>query len=206
MLLWARVRKSYAVNRRYEKELIDGVRMDLASKTYATWAELENYCYHVASTVGLLSIPIIGLVPGAQLETAERYARQLGIALQLTNILRDVGEDLNRGRIYLPEEDLARFGLTYQDIHARVVDERFRALLRFEIARARELYAAALPGIALLSSSARPAVAAAASLYAAILGQIEKIDFQVYLQRAHTSAFQKLVLLPKILLQAGWPK
>lgn len=201
LMLWTRVRQTYAVDRRFEKELIDGVGMDLGPQVYNTWAELENYCYHVASTVGLLSIPIIGLAPGADLKSAQEYAIRLGIALQLTNILRDIGEDLSRGRIYLPREDLERFGVSIQDIRDRVVDERFKALMRFEIDRARQLYESSLAGIALLNPVARPAVGAAAMIYAAILDQIEKIDFQVYQKRAHTSALQKIALLPKILLR-----
>lgn len=200
LLYWSGVRERFGVDRRYEQELIDGVNMDLRSRRYATWAELEDYCYHVASTVGLLSMPIIGMAPGFQFEQAKPYAVRLGVALQLTNILRDVGEDAGRGRVYFPEEDLARFGLTRQDILAGVQDERLRGLMRFEIARARQLYEDSLPGIAMLSRAARPAVGAAALLYRAILDEIEAIDYQVYTRRAHTTGWQKLKMLPGIVL------
>lgn len=200
LLYWSGVRERFGVDRRYEQELIDGVNMDLRCRRYDTWAALEDYCYHVASTVGLLSMPIIGMAPGFQFEQAKPYAVRLGVALQLTNILRDVGEDAGRGRVYFPEEDLARFGLTRQDILAGVWDERFRELMRFEIARARQLYEESLPGIAMLSRAARPAVGAAALLYRAILDEIEAIDYQVHTRRAHTTGWQKLKLLPGIVL------
>ena len=196
---WARVRQAYAVDRRYERELINGVAQDIRFRHYQTWSELERYCYAVASTVGLLSIPIIGLAPGASFEQAAPYAIQLGIALQLTNILRDVGEDARSGRVYFPQEDLARFDLTFDDIHNQVYDGRFIGLMCFEIERARKIFQQALPGIMLLSPSARPAVGAAALLYRAILDEIERIDYQVHLKRAHTSGLKKLAMLPKIL-------
>lgn len=203
LLSWALVRKHYQIDRRYEQELIDGVRMDLVKARYATWTDLENYCYHVASTVGLLSIPVIGLARGATFEQAARYAIRLGIALQLTNVLRDVGEDAENGRVYLPDEDLARFGLSRQDILDRVFDERFVALMKFEIERAREIYRQALPGIALLSPAARPSVGAAALLYREILNEIERNDYRVYQIRVHTSGRKKLAMLPGI-LAAVW--
>jgi 15-cis-phytoene synthase len=195
---WALIRKQYQIDLRFEQELIDGVKMDLQRRHYVTWTDLERYCYHVASTVGLLSLPIIGTSPGATFELAEPYAIQLGIALQLTNILRDVGEDAEHGRVYLPEEDLARFGLTVQDILHRVYDRRFIRLMQFEIARAHELYQQALPGISFLSPAVRPAVGAAALLYRAILDEIEKIHYDVYKLRAHTSTVRKLMLLPGV--------
>lgn len=196
---WAFIREQYSVNPRYEAELIDGVALDIGKQRYATWPELERYCYLVASTVGLMSMPIVGLADGATFDEAAPYAIRLGVALQLTNILRDVGEDAARGRVYLPGSDLARFGLTDEDLLNGVHDERFTELMKFEIRRARDLYAGALPGIALLSPAARPAVGAAALLYRAILDEIETIDYRVYAQRAHTSGLQKLLMLPAIL-------
>jgi phytoene synthase len=196
---WAFIREQYSVNPRYEAELIDGVALDIGKQRYATWPELERYCYLVASTVGLMSMPIIGLAQGTTFDEAAPYAIRLGVALQLTNILRDVGEDAARGRVYLPASDLARFGLTAEDLLGGVHDERFTELMKFEIRRARDLYARALPGIALLSPAARPAVGAAALLYRAILNEIEAINYCVYARRAHTSGLQKLLRLPAIL-------
>ncbi|MCC7018464.1 MAG: squalene/phytoene synthase family protein [Ardenticatenales bacterium] len=202
LLCWADTRERYGVDGRYEAELIDGVALDLEQTRYANWPELERYCYLVASTVGLLSMPLIGLARGVSFAEAEPYAVKLGIALQLTNILRDVGEDAALGRVYLPATDLGRFGLTAEDVLRGVHDERFVALLRFEIARARRLFDEAMPGIALLSPTARPAVCAAAILYRAILDRIEAIDYRVHTERAHTTGVGKLRLLPGILWTA----
>lgn len=200
---WAIIRQEYDVNSRYENELIDGVAMDVQPRRYETWADLERYCYLVASTVGLLSIPIIGLAKGITFEQAAPYAIQLGIALQLTNILRDVGEDRERGRVYLPQEDLARFRLTHEDILSGVYDERFISLMRYEIRRARAIYLQALPGIALLAPSARAAVGASALLYRAILDEIEAIQYRVHIERAYTRGWRKVAMLPGILLQVS---
>jgi phytoene synthase len=201
LLAWALTRERYGIDRRYENELIDGVALDLSKARYANWAELERYCYLVASTVGLLAMPILGQAAGASFDDAKPYAIKLGVALQLTNILRDVGEDAARGRVYLPQADLARFGLTDADILHGVFDDRFIALMQFEIARARQLYREALPGVALLSPAARPAVGAAALLYRAILSRIEALGYRVHSQRASTSARQKLLMLPAVLWQ-----
>jgi 15-cis-phytoene synthase len=198
LFAWAQVRRAYQVNRQYEQELIDGVARDLQFVPYPTWESLQQYCYQVASTVGLLSMPIIGLAKGATFAQAAPFAIQLGIALQLTNILRDVGEDARRGRVYFPLEDLHRFGLTLEDIRNELYNDNFIALMRFEIERARQLYRQALPGIRLLNPSVRPAVGAAALLYRAILDEIEQIDYRVYQIRAHTSGLKKLAMLPGI--------
>jgi phytoene synthase len=201
LISWSAVREAYGIDRQYESELLDGLEMDLHYKSFKTWDDLQVYCYRVAATVGLLSMPIIGLARGATRQQAAPYAIKLGIALQLTNILRDVGEDAARRRVYIPEEDLRRFGLTTQDILMRVYDQRFIDLMRFEIDCAHRLFREALPGIALLSASARPAVGAAALLYRAILDKIETIQYRVYEKRAHTSGWQKILLLPGILLR-----
>jgi 15-cis-phytoene synthase len=200
LFTWARVRQDYPIDRQFEQELIDGVAQDIQFQPYATWADLEHYCYQVAATVGLLSMPIIRLAKNTSFTQAAPYAIRLGIALQLTNILRDVGEDARRGRVYFPQEDLRRFGLTHQDILNGVFNENFVALMHFEIARARELYRQALPGIRLLHPSARVAVGSAALLYRAILDEIERIGCQVHTRRAYTSGWKKLRMLPEIFL------
>ncbi len=196
---WVACRERFNVDRRYEQELLDGILADINFQPYATWQELERYCYLVASTVGLLSIPIIGLADGVAFEQAAPFAVTLGIALQLTNILRDVGEDARNGRVYLPLEDLERFGLSLQDILNHRLDESFKALLRFEMQRAYRLYEIALPGIALLSRGARVAVGAAALLYREILNEIVALEYDVFHHRAHTSGLKKLAMLPGIL-------
>jgi phytoene synthase len=197
---WALMRQAHHVNPIYEDELISGVASDLQPVVYQSWEQLERYCYLVASTVGLLSIPIVGLRKGVSFEQAAPFAIQLGIALQLTNILRDVGEDAAQGRVYLPQEDLERFGLSREDVLNGVQDERFTTLIKFEIERARWLYRQAIPGIALLSASGQLAVGAAALLYRAILDEIELIAYRVHERRAFTSGKRKLAMLPRVLI------
>ncbi|MCX6019533.1 MAG: phytoene/squalene synthase family protein [Chloroflexi bacterium] len=200
LLAWATVRQQFDVPQRYIEELVDGCEMDLTINRYATWEQLRRYCYCVASTVGLISMHIIGLRPDASRERAMALAEDLGVALQLTNILRDVGEDIGRGRIYLPQEDLARFHYSDDDVRHGVIDGRFRALLRFEMDRADALYDRSCSGIPLLSSDGRLAVSAAATLYRGILGKIHLNDYDVYNRRAYLSQTEKMQRLPGIYL------
>ncbi len=168
--------------------LLRGARMDITIRRYATYDELCEYCYLVASTVGLLVAPILGYASPRALG----YGAMLGRAMQLTNILRDVGEDALMGRIYLPAEDLARFGYAEADVFARVVDERFVALMRYEIERVRALYREAEPGIAMLSPESRYTVRLALSLYRRILRAIELNAYDVFTQRAYVPLRSKL--------------
>lgn len=146
--------------------------------------------------MGLMSMSIIGYV-GPQ---AVPYAVKLGLALQLTNILRDVGEDWRNGRLYLPTEDLERFGVEERQIAEGIVDDRWKDLMRFEIARNRALYAEAWPGITQLHPDGRFAIAAATRLYGAILEDIENHGYQVLSRRARVSGIGKLARLPGIWL------
>jgi len=198
---WTLVRERYGVPQRYVEELVDGCEMDLTINRYERWSDLEHYCYCVASTVGLISMYIIGVNQDAPalFERSRQAAIDLGIALQLTNILRDVGEDLARGRIYLPQEDLRRFGYTEADLKAGVIDDRFRALMRFEIQRARAYYARSIPAIAALKPDGRVAVGAAAILYRGILDKIVENDFDVFNKRAFLSSREKLRRMPHVL-------
>lgn len=193
LLAWHDTRTRYHIPNALVDELLAGIAMDLTINRYATFSDLWIYCYRVASVVGLLSMCILGSAPGA-----ESYAIKLGVALQLTNILRDVGEDARRGRVYLPEDELAWFGLTPEDILAGVCDERFRAMMRFQIARTHRLYEESWPGIATLSPDSRLAVGVASQVYRAILHQIVRNDYDVYTRRAHLSLSEKLILLPDI--------
>jgi phytoene synthase len=168
--------------------LLRGARMDVTVRRYATYAELCDYCYLVASTVGLLVSPILGYASPEALD----YGIRLGRAMQLTNILRDVGEDALMGRIYLPSEDLARFGYPEGGVFEQLVDERFVALMQFEIARVRELYAEAEPGIAMLSPESRYTVRLALSLYRRILGAIELNGYNVFTRRAYVPLRSKI--------------
>lgn len=193
LIAWFDARRRYNLSPALTDELLAGVAMDLSINRYTTFADLWLYCYRVASVVGLLSMGIIGYAPGA-----EPYAIKLGVALQLTNILRDIGEDVRRGRVYLPQEDLERFGLTADDILASTYDDRFIALMRFQIDRARRFYDESWPGIALLPSDSRLAVAAAARVYRAILDRIVTNNYDVYTHRAYLPLQGKLALLPGI--------
>jgi phytoene synthase len=188
---WADIQSRYQIPVCYAEQFLDGVERDLVQPRYRTFADLSVYCYGVASTVGLMSMFITGYSD----QQAIFYAIKLGVALQLTNILRDVGEDWNSGRFYLPLEELAGFGLDEHDVAAARVDERWRDFMRFQIARARRLYAEAMPGIALLHPDGRFAVAAAAVLYRGILDDIEAHDFDVFNRRAFVSRGLKLVAL-----------
>ena len=137
-------------------------------------------------------------IVGYSSKEAIPYAVKLGVALQLTNILRDVAEDWQKGRLYLPQEELAAFGLTEVDIQNGRVDERWRAFMRFQISRARQLYAEALPGIKMLGKSGRFAIGAAAELYQGILDDIEANNYDVFSRRAYVSDWNKLTRLPGI--------
>lgn len=193
-LAFADARARYGIPRRYAEQLVDGVSRDLSPARYATFGDLAAYCYGVASTVGLMAMHIIGFT-GPE---AIPYAVRLGVALQLTNILRDVGEDFAAGRVYLPQDELARFGLEEEDLAAGRVSRAWREFMRFQIDRNRALYAEAVPGIALLAPDGRFAIGAAAGLYQAILDDIEVHDYDVFSRRAHLGVLGKLRRLPGI--------
>jgi phytoene synthase len=193
-IAWADTRRRYGIPLRYAEQLIEGVARDLHPTRYDTFADLAAYAYGVASTVALMSMYIIGF-SGPE---AIPYAIKMGVALQLTNILRDVGEDWRSGRVYLPAEELHRFGLTEADLAAGRVDDRWRAFMRFQIDRNRRLYTEAWPGIALLHQDGRLAVTSAAEFYRAILDDIQAHDYDVFSHRAHVSNWDKLYKLPGI--------
>lgn len=191
---WTDTRLTYRIPARYAEQLIEGVSQDLHQKRYQTFEELTAYAYGVASTVGLMSMHIIGY-SGAE---AIPYAIRLGVALQLTNILRDVGEDWRAGRLYLPLEELRGFGLTQSDVAEGRLDQRWREFMRFQIARNRHLYQQAMPGVKMLHRDGRMAVRAAGELYCAILDDIEAHDYDVFGRRAHVSKWGKLRRMPGI--------
>jgi len=191
---WADTRARFQIPRAYAEQLLDGVARDLDVNRYETFADLASYCYGVASTVGLMTMHIVGYSG----KEAVAYAVKLGVALQLTNILRDVGEDWENGRLYLPQDELAAFGLSEAAIDAQYRGHRWHSFMRFQIDRARQLYAEAMPGIAMLDRRGRLAVAAAAELYSGILSDIETHDYDVFTRRAHISNRQKVARLPGI--------
>ncbi|MEH1789610.1 15-cis-phytoene synthase CrtB [Nostoc sp.] len=187
------------------RDMIAGQRMDLYRSRYETFEDLYLYCYRVAGTVGLMSTSVMGvdntIYAAPWRQNKQPYvpieeAIALGIANQLTNILRDVGEDAKRGRIYIPLEDLAKFNYTEQDFFKGVVDDRWRALMRFQIDRARQFYTTSDQGITYLASDARWPVWAASMLYGQILEVIERNDYDVFSQRAYVPQWKKLGTLP----------
>ncbi len=182
------VMRTFGVPEAVLRELLDGVRMDLRPVHYETWAELSMYCEGVASSVGEMCTYVFGVQGGDDVRTtALRYARTLGLAMQLTNILRDVGEDARRGRCYLPVQDLAAAGLTPADVLGqalRAEDPRWQRFMTGQIVRARALYDAAAPGISLLSLDAQRCAWACAIGYSGILGAIERIGMDSLSQRA----------------------
>jgi phytoene synthase len=198
LMAWAHTREQYHVPPIYGEELIEGCEMDLQYTRYPEFDLLERYCYRVASTVGLMAMHILGTATGAEFEDAKPYAIKLGIALQLTNILRDVGEDARRGRIYLPVEDLQRFHVSEEDILRGQLHERTIRLLQFEIQRAYRHYEEAWPGVGFLAKKARFSVAVAADVYRGILGKIVANGYNVFTQRAFLSSSEKLIRLPGI--------
>ncbi|HEY4441393.1 MAG TPA: squalene/phytoene synthase family protein [Candidatus Elarobacter sp.] len=170
-------------------ELLRGARMDVTVDRYETFAQLGDYCYLVASTVGKLVLPVLG----ATSRDAERYAVTLGRAMQMTNILRDVGEDARLGRIYLPLDELRRFGCSEASILEGIVDEPFVALMRYQVARVRALYHDAEPGIALLAPRSRYTVRLALALYRQILERIEANGYDAFARRAYVPLRAKLL-------------
>ncbi|MBR8835483.1 MAG: phytoene synthase [Stigonema ocellatum SAG 48.90 = DSM 106950] len=193
------------------RDMIAGQRMDLYRSRYETFEELYQYCYRVAGTVGLMSTAVMGIDTSLNTAPWNRYqppyipsqeAITLGIANQLTNILRDVGEDARRGRIYIPLEDLARFNYSEQDLFKGIVDERWRSLMRFQIQRARQFYTKSEKGISYLSVDARLPVWASLMHYSRILSVIERNDYDVFNQRAYVPQWQKLRSLPAAWLRS----
>ncbi len=193
-LAWADTRKRFNIPKYYGEQLIQGVAQDLSKTRYENFDELTQYCYGVASTVGLMSMFIIGF----ENDKAFPYAIRLGVALQLTNILRDIGEDWQRGRLYLPKDELEKFGITEDDISNGVVNNKWRDFMCYQINRNRRLYVESLPGITLLNKDGRFAISAAAELYQEILKEIEKNDFDVFSKRAFVKNSKKILNLPKI--------
>ena len=184
---------SFDIPVRYFHEVIQGVEMDLTRTRYGTFEELRVYCYRVASAVGLVCIEIFGYTD----ERAKEYAVDLGLAMQLTNILRDVREDACRGRIYVPLDELEEFGYAEQDLEQGVMNEPFRQLMRYQAARAREHFERGRRILPLLSADSRACLALLHGVYSAILDRIEASGFDVYSRRAGLTTREKLFLLAR---------
>jgi phytoene synthase len=192
-LAWSDMLEHYPVPLQPALELLQGVAMDLYAMRYETFDDLYVYCYRVAGTVGLLTSPIFAY----HQDGALIHAVDLGIALQLTNILRDIGEDARRGRIYLPQDEIKRFGYSEAELMAGVINDPFRELVRFQIARAHEYYQRSLPGISMLSADCRLAVRLSGSLYSHILDRIRLNNYNVFTKRASVPLKTKLAAVPQ---------
>jgi phytoene synthase len=196
---WADTLTRYHIPRHYALQLIDGVARDLSQTRYQTFDDLATYCYGVASTVGLMSMYIVGF---KSLE-AIPYAIKLGVALQMTNILRDVGEDYRNGRLYLPREELVFYGIQESDIAKGRVTDNWRQFMKFQIDRTRELYKDSWEGVKMLEREGQLAIGAASTFYSGILNDIEKHDYDVFSRRASLSALGKVSRIPGLWLRVN---
>jgi len=192
---WADTLTRYYIPRHYAMQLIDGVARDLHPTRYQTFDELATYCYGVASTVGLMSMYIVGF----KNDEAVPYAIKLGVALQMTNILRDIGEDFQNGRLYLPREELVFYGIREADIAEGRVTDNWRQFMKFQIDRTRQLYEESWAGIKMLEREGQLAVGAASVFYQGILDEIEKKDYNVFTGRASLSAWGKVSRIPMLI-------
>jgi len=174
-------------------DFLHSMTMDLTVNTYKTYEDLMEYVYGSAAVIGLQMVPILGPLS----DKAYESAKKLGIAFQLANFIRDVGEDLDRGRIYLPLDELAQFGVDEEMLHAKKLTPEIIAALKFQIQRVRQLQREAEPGIELLEASSRPCISAASTLYCGIVDEVEKIGYDVFNKRAKTSTVRRVkVALP----------
>jgi phytoene synthase len=194
---WVDTCNRYHIPSQYALQLIDGVSRDLGAVRYATFDDLTTYCYGVASTVGLMSMYIVGFKSAE----AVPYAIKLGVALQMTNILRDVGEDFRNGRIYLPQEDLTAYNISEADLAAGLVTPQWREFMKFQLFRTRQLYTEAAQGIKFLERDGQMAIGAASDFYQGILDIIEANDYDVFSRRASLSAWDKVIRIPGLWLK-----
>jgi len=193
LIAFSDVLKKYHIPIAMPFELMEGVCMDLYKNRYQSFEEVYDYSFKVASVVGLMTSQVFGY----ESREALGYAVDLGIAMQLTNILRDVGEDLQKDRIYLPKEDLERFDVTERDLFEHTLNENVKALLEFQIERARSYYDRSEKGIALLASDSQLPVYLALQNYSRILDKIEQNDYNVFDIRAYLNATEKFFILPR---------
>ena len=179
-------------------DFLHSMEMDLTVSTYANYEALSEYVYGSAAVIGLEMVPILGALS----DDAYESAKKLGIAFQLANFIRDVGEDLDRGRIYLPLDELAAHGVTEEMLYKRVLTPEIIAALKFQIARVRQLQEEAAPGIDLLHPTSRPCIRAASELYCGIVDEVEAIGYDIFNKRAKTSTARRIRVAGKAYLQA----
>jgi len=180
----------------YFEAFLHSMAMDLDKTEYATFEELMEYVYGSAAVIGLQMLPILGTIPG-KFNESKIAAEKLGIAFQLANFIRDVNEDLDRGRVYLPKNELAKFGVDRAMLERRTLTPEIIAALKFQIDRVRKLQRESDEGIAFLSPESRPCIQAASELYCGIVDEVEKIEYEIFKRRAKTSTLRRMkVALP----------
>ena len=180
--------KRFDIPHEHFEAFLHSMTMDLTVQEYETYEDLLEYVYGSAAVIGLEMVPILGPLH----QDAYEAAKKLGIACQLANFIRDVDEDLDRGRVYLPIKELAQFGVTREMLEERVLTPEIIEALKFQIARVRQLQAEAAPGIAMLEASSRPCIEAASTLYCGIVDEVEKIGYDIFNQRAKTSTGRRI--------------
>lgn len=190
--------KKFNIPKKHFEAFIHSMKMDLTTTSYETFEDLYEYVYGSAAVIGLQMVPILGAIS----DDAYKYAEDLGVAFQLANFIRDVGEDLERGRIYLPLSELRQFGVTRETLQSRQVTEDLRNALRFQIARVHELEERSKAGISLLNPASQPCIEAARILYCGIADQVEKIDFDVFNRRAKVSNWRRFAVASTAWLKA----
>ena len=185
--------RRFSIPIEYFEAFLNSMEMDLTVNEYATYDDLMEYVYGSAAVIGLQMVPVLGALSPEAYESA----KTLGIAFQLANFIRDIGEDLERGRIYIPIEDLIHFGVSREDLHQKILTPNIIELIKFQIARVRELQKSAEPGIQMLEPSSRPCIEAASELYCGIVDEVEAIGYDVFNFRAKTSTWRRIkVALP----------
>ena len=180
--------KHFDIPHEHFEAFLHSMTMDLSVQEYETYEDLLEYVYGSAAVIGLEMVPILGPLH----KDAFEAAKKLGIAFQLANFIRDVDEDLDRGRVYLPIKELAQFGVTREMLEERVLTPEIIEALKFQIARVRQLQAEAAPGIAMLEATSRPCIEAASTLYCGIVDEVEKIGYDIFNQRAKTSTGRRI--------------
>jgi phytoene synthase len=193
--------RAYSIPSAYFDDLRAGMQMDIEKSRYATFPELRTYCYRVAGVVGLIMLRIFGCSD----KKAEQFAEDLGIALQLTNIIRDIQEDFIRGRIYLPQDEMEQHNVTERHIETGKVDSAWQDFLKFQIRRARHYYATAAGGTRLIRDRrSRLVVLAISKMYGGILDEIERATYNVFFQRAHVNSVKKVFIALKIIISGEY--
>ena len=192
--------KKFDLPRQYFNELVEGVSMDIKTKRYESFSELDSYCYKVASVVGLIMSEILGYSNSIALT----HAVHLGKAMQLTNILRDINDDFRMDRVYIPQDELQQFGYTEDDIKNKVLDKRFAELIKYQIARARHYYELASKGFSYLTNDgSRTTVVLMYKIYSGILDRIENSNYDIYSERLYVNPARKIGITLKYLLNSS---